>query len=115
MQAEKFDHWAIVEVFGHNTFAGRVTEQTVGSASFVRVDVPGVGELSGFTKLLGASAIYGITIVSEDAARAKAAMLKQQPISTWDLGQMVSKAVESRMLSARSVDEKAFEDDDSPI
>ena len=33
-----FDSWAIVEIFGHQTFAGRVTEQAIGGASFVRVD-----------------------------------------------------------------------------
>ncbi len=35
-----FDTWAVVEVMGHNTYAGRVTEQAIGGASFIRVDVP---------------------------------------------------------------------------
>lgn len=36
----KFDHWCIVESFGHERIAGRVTEQTIGGCSFIRVDVP---------------------------------------------------------------------------
>ena len=37
---DKFDHWCIVELFGHNQIAGKVTEQAIGGQSFVRVDVP---------------------------------------------------------------------------
>jgi len=55
---------------GHRTFAGLVTEQTVGGASFVRVDVPAVGGLPEFTKLLGAGSIYAITPCTEETARA---------------------------------------------
>ena len=40
-QPEKaFEQWAIVEIFGHQRIAGKVTEQTIGGCSFVRVDVP---------------------------------------------------------------------------
>lgn len=65
---ERFETWAIVEVMGHKRFAGRVTEQEVGGASFVRVDVPKVGEREAFTKLFGASSIYCITPCDEETA-----------------------------------------------
>ena len=71
MEVKTFDEWAIVEVMGHKQFAGHVTEQALGGASFVRVDVPEVkvgetrhhGEetLPAFTKLLGAGSIYAIS------------------------------------------------------
>jgi hypothetical protein len=35
---ETFEEWALLELFGHQRLAGRVTEQQLGGASFVRVD-----------------------------------------------------------------------------
>jgi hypothetical protein len=49
-QSDKFDSFAIVEVFGHQKFAGRVTEQAIGGASFVRVDVPKTRKHPAFTR-----------------------------------------------------------------
>jgi hypothetical protein len=82
-QSEKFDSWAIVEVMGHATFAGRVTEQAVGGASFVRVDVPSVDGSPAFTKLFGASAIYSITPVTEELARKAVKACHSEPISVY--------------------------------
>jgi hypothetical protein len=65
-QATKFDEWAIVEVMGRQTFAGRVTEQIFGGTSFVRVDVPAVNGTPAFTKLIGAGSIYAITPTTEE-------------------------------------------------
>lgn len=46
---EKFAQWAIVEIFGHSKFAGLVTEQTIGGASFDFFNQPsrGVGRQGG--------------------------------------------------------------------
>lgn len=86
--AEAFDSWAIVEVMGHNRFAGRVSEQAIGGASFVRIDVPEVErsgqKFPGFTKLFGGGAIYSITPVTEETARGVAATIHQQPMNAWD-------------------------------
>jgi hypothetical protein len=82
-QSEKFDSWAIVEVFGHAKFAGRVTEQAIGGASFVRVDVPAVDKSPAFTKLFGASAIYSITPVEEELARKAVKACHSEPISVY--------------------------------
>lgn len=86
-----FDSWAIVEVMGHNTFAGRVTEQSVGGASFIRVDVPAVpgskweSEQPAFTKLIGAGSIYAITPCSEEVARRAALSFHARPITVVDI------------------------------
>jgi len=37
---EKFEEWALLELFGHQRLAGRVTGTAARGASFVRVDVP---------------------------------------------------------------------------
>ena len=66
---EKFETWAVVEVCGHQKYAGFVTEQAIGGASFVRVDVPEVSDHEAFSKLFGAAAIYSITPCSEELAK----------------------------------------------
>ena len=80
MEADKFEAWAIVEIFGHQTFAGKVTEQVIGGASFVRVDVPMVNGSDPFTKFFGASAIYSITPVSEELARKAVTACHSEPL-----------------------------------
>lgn len=83
-----FESWAIVEVMGHRQFAGWVTEQALGGASFVRVDVPAVqaeGEdLPAFTKLLGAASIYAISPCTEETARAFAARARVRAFSVYE-------------------------------
>ena len=41
MKETTFEEWAILELMGHRKLAGKVTEQTIGSSTFVRIDVPG--------------------------------------------------------------------------
>lgn len=87
-ETKPFESWAIVEVMGHRQFAGFVSEQAIGGASFVRVDVPEVkaGEdvLPGFTKLLGAGSIYAISPCTEETARAYAAQSRQRSFSVYE-------------------------------
>jgi hypothetical protein len=59
-EAKTFDCWAIVEIMGHVTMAGRVTEQAIGGQSFIRIDVPEVGNQQAFTRFYGPGAIYGL-------------------------------------------------------
>ena len=94
-ESQGFDAWAIVEVMGHQTYAGRVTEQTVAGQAFVRIDVPAMKEVladegrrdppevPAYTKLLGPSSIYAITPTSEEVARAAARKLRKEPISVY--------------------------------
>ena len=82
-EPEPFDSWALVEVMGHRSFAGRVTEQVVAGKGFVRVDVPAVGDRLPFTKLLGAASIYAITPVSEEVARQLAAQHREKPVEVY--------------------------------
>lgn len=101
------EQWAIVELFGHQRIAGRVSEQTIGGCSFVRVDVPelvgaeGKPPLQGFTKLYGQGAIYAVTFVDQPAAMAAARALCAQPIAPWELG----RALQALPAGADSNDE----------
>jgi len=85
----RFDAWAIIDLFGHQRLAGRVTEQVIGGCSFVRVDVPECPGSQGFTRLLGNGAIYSITLVDEKTARAFVAYCRPQPMDTWEASQML--------------------------
>ncbi|WP_225031773.1 hypothetical protein [Paraburkholderia sp. XV] len=103
--SEKFDQWAIIELFGHQRIAGRVTEQTIGGCSFVRVDVPAfeaVGSIAAtqaFTKLFGQGAIYAVNFVDEDAARLVGSQIRVQPIDEWS----VRRAIENLPVGSRAI------------
>jgi hypothetical protein len=98
MAREGFAHWAIVELFGHARIAGKVTEEQIGGASFIRVDVPEL-EVRGsrldaggripvetrpaFTRYFGPAAIYSITPVDEDIARRAAEAIRPEPVTVY--------------------------------
>lgn len=81
----KFEQFAIVELFGHQVIAGKVSEQVIGGQGFVRVDVPAVGGQDAFTKFYGSGAIYAITPCDEDTMLAAAGGLVRKPIEVWKL------------------------------
>lgn len=76
----KFDAWAIVELFGHQVIAGRVTDQALGGETFIRVDVPQTQEKPAYTRLFGKGAIYSITPTTEDVVCAYLQRNRQEPI-----------------------------------
>src|SRR6266849_111099 len=75
--------WAIVEVFGHNRYAGTVSEHQIGGCSFVRVDIPEMNGEPAFSKLFGNAAIYSITPVSEQIARLVAREFQSRPLTVY--------------------------------
>jgi hypothetical protein len=80
---EVFESWAIVELFGHQQTAGKVTEQTIGGQGFVRVDVPTVGTNQGFTRFFGPGAIYSIIPTEEKVVNAFLLRNFSSPINPW--------------------------------
>jgi len=80
---QSFKSWAIVEIMGHSTYAGLVTEQTIGGSSFVRIDVPDTEDQPKFTKLFGTGAIYCITPCGEATAREAAKSFRKTPVNMW--------------------------------
>lgn len=82
---ERFDARALVELFGHQRIAGRVSEQTIGGCSFIRVDVPAVGDVPAYTRLFGNGAIYGMTITTEAIATRLADNMRAKPINAYDI------------------------------
>lgn len=86
---EKFEEWAIVDLFGHQKIAGKISEEQIGGSSFVRVDVPAIEEQKPFTRLFGSGAIYSITITDEETAMAAANYYKPVPMDQWTIKDML--------------------------
>src|SRR5262245_48822257 len=82
-----FKTWAIVEVMGHNEYAGFVSSENIAGAAMLRVDVPDTSKRTAFTKYLSTSAIYGISPCSEETARAEAQ--QATPFASWNVEQQV--------------------------
>lgn len=89
---EIFDQWAIVELMGHQQIAGRVTEQSIGGAAFIRVDVPeqparpkrqewdsDMPVIPAYTRFLSGSAIYAINPCTEEVAKKCAEGIRVRP------------------------------------
>ncbi len=97
---DKFETWAIVELFGHNKIAGKVSEQTIGGSSMVRVDVPDTEASPKFTRLLNVSAIYAINPVTEEVAVGYAGRLQSKPIEAWDAREVLKRIDDMKNLNA---------------
>jgi hypothetical protein len=82
-QQQSFDQWCILELFGRQVIAGRVTEQVIGGCSFIRVDVPECNGTPQFTRLYGNGAIYAMTPVSEEAARVALKRFRPDPVNVY--------------------------------
>jgi len=86
MTAEtKFETWALVELFGHARIVGLVTEQSIGGASFIRVDVPKPDGTTDFTRLFGSSAIYAISPITKDLAVRMAQVASARPVEAYEI------------------------------
>lgn len=78
-EKQQEEQWAIVELFGHNKVAGKLSEQQMGGCAFVRVDVPDTDTGKGYTRLYGNGAIYSIAFVEEAIAREAARSYSDRP------------------------------------
>lgn len=83
MEIEKFESWAILEIFGHTLIAGKVSEAAIGGCAFLRVDVPELNGQPAFTKFYSNGAIYSMTPCSEEVARAALKQIAPAPVSVW--------------------------------
>lgn len=83
--ADKFEAWGLLELFGHQRLAGRLSEQTIGGCHFMRIDVPAVDGADAYTRFFTQGAIYGMTPTSEDVARRLALQLRARPVQAYEL------------------------------
>lgn len=84
-QPEKFESWGLLELFGHQRLAGKLSEQTIGGCNFIRIDVPQIGDTAAYTRFFTQGAIYGMTPMDEATAHKLAAYLRAVPVSPYEL------------------------------
>jgi hypothetical protein len=117
--AQPLETWAVVEVMGHKKFAGYVSEQVIGGAALVRVDVPETDQggvfTKPYTKLIGVGSIYCITPTTEEIARRAAQQLERWnnpiPVDIVARPQIPATSSASFESDAELVDEGDDEDD----
>lgn len=92
MTETKFEAFALIELFGHNRMAGKVSEQTIGGSSFIRIDVPETQRQPAFTRIINPSAVYAINPITEEVMNELAKSFNNAPIQEWDIREVVAKA-----------------------
>lgn len=117
--------YAIVQLFGHQRIAGRISEQNFGGAKFIRVDVPEVSVPSGdgterhtiaaHTRSFGAAAIYGIDWCDMTAAVLAAQQIMHEPISAWSAAQAIKALPEDKRMRLLGQNAAGVEDLDYPF
>ncbi|WP_020531430.1 hypothetical protein [Flexithrix dorotheae] len=93
----KFESWALVELFGHNQLAGKVTTETIAGQEFIRIDVPKTESCPEFTKYHLPSAIYGITPVNEEYATKMANKINAQPINDYKHNEVIQQIIKEKL------------------
>ncbi|WP_080057165.1 hypothetical protein [Spirosoma aerolatum] len=105
-QAQPLELYAVVELFGHNRMAGKVSEYNLGG-NFIRIDVPETSTQGAYSRIVNPSAVYAINPVTEEVATAMAERLQTKPIEAWDLREM-----EKRLLALRSAQNEPLQESD---
>lgn len=100
--------WAIIELLGHNVLAGFVQPDS-DFPTLIRVDVPEIDGVPPWTKLVSPAAVYAINPVSEETARAKAAVLKAVPITIYDVRAHIQKAMQAESDPTGTLEEPSEE------
>lgn len=108
-ESNKFNEWALVELFGHQKIVGRASEATIAGGAFLRVDVPEFDGSAAFTRFYGAAAIYSINPVSEEIARGLMSRYRNESVSRFELPQIAEK-IQDGFANSNSDD-----DDEEPL
>lgn len=82
---DAFEAWGLLELFGHQRLAGRLSEQTIGGVHFIRIDVPESNGQPGYTRFFTQGAIYGMSPMDEATTRKLAASLHAVPVRAYEL------------------------------
>jgi hypothetical protein len=105
----EIEGWAIVELFGHNKIAGYVTTAIIGTSGMLRVDVPEVEGLAAFTRFYGPGAIYSLTLVTEEVARAALQEIRPRAVTVYIPRQIAASSAPCEE------DEEPEDDEDMPF
>lgn len=102
---EKFETWGIVEIFGRDVYAGKISSQLIGSCSFVRVDVPAIGDAPKFTKLFGEKSIFSMTPTTEEVCMAVLKHRTPTPLNIYDMSALKTPQIPDQSDAANKEDD----------
>lgn len=85
MEEKTSEQFAVVEMMGHRKIAGAIKQSELAPGALIRVDVFGADGHIERTEHVGSSAIYDITICSEQTAKAAAIAHNPQPSFAYDI------------------------------
>lgn len=74
--------WAVVEIMGHRTRAGMISDATLGGATMLRIEHPTLADHTGeepLTELYAPSAIFAVRLCSRDEALSIATWCWKRP------------------------------------
>jgi hypothetical protein len=109
--AETFDAWVVVHLFGRHTVAGKASEQKIAGKDFLRVDIPEVDGRQARTILYSPDAVYDLEPVDEETARLVAKLNPPaSPVSVWSARAMVKESGSQLALDPPEDDD----DEDDP-
>ena len=115
MEQQKNEFPAVLELFGHTRMAGQVSDYQFGGCSFVRVDVPQIGEIPSFTRMLHPNAIYAINPVTEEIMLAIAKSCQARPVNPYDISELVKSRVNALTEGKLSEAETEVHENDDPM
>ncbi len=122
MSDEKRQFWGLVELMGYQKLAGLITEEELGGAKMLRVDVPGVEaepptcwgaeqpSIAPWTRYVGGSALYAVTPMTEEACRLLVRSLRVDPVYVIGINHIV-REVEAPKQLANAAAEAGPDDD----
>lgn len=84
-EQNQFSEWCLLELMGHQRIAGLISEATIGGVNLLRVDVPEVKGIAGYTRYFSGSAVYSLNPVTEKLAKQMAEGLRVAPIQRYEL------------------------------
>lgn len=109
--AEAFDTWAVVDVMGHQRYAGRLREITVAGAGFLRLDIPPTqAHAAPWSLILAPGSIHSIRPTTEDVARRVADVAHQVPLHPFEVDR--PRAIEGPHLTGDEPDDEPYVDPD---
>jgi len=97
--------WAIIDMLEHNKLSGYLSTVHIGGSALFRVDIPEEGEMPAYTRFVGVSAIYSLTLVTEELARAALRAIRPEPV-TVDIPRQLPERAEEDDRGWGEVDEE---------
>lgn len=106
-----FQQWCVVELFGHQRFAGLLT-QADWPPGFGRLDIPATPGHDAVTQLVNPSSIYRLTPTTQEIATAVAASCRPEPVHRWELESAAPVSAAPAPPDAWGTADDPFHDDD---